>query len=197
MADAASVAVGNEGVPITDMSRRGILALLAATPIVVAIGKDLPSPSIGSAFSTSFDHAGKLIRGVERRFNAPMLSPGAQLRMPKGIRAVPIEGFFKNRPRVGQAAYSWPYLPAESGRIIDASIAPARGAASHMAVLSGFQQGWYELVHASGKVERVEWDVERLPFLWVWGEFGAFKDLPFNGRFYTIGVVPFSRPPVS
>jgi hypothetical protein len=42
----------------------------------------------------------------------------------------------------------------------------------------------------------VSWDARKLPFLWLYGEFGATKDAPYN-RFYTLALEPFSRNPYS
>jgi hypothetical protein len=32
--------------------------------------------------------------------------------------------------------------------------------------VSGFTEGWYELIHANGRADRVMWDADRLPVLW-------------------------------
>ncbi len=59
-------------------------------------------------------------------------------------------------------------------------------------MLSGFTGGWYELIHASGRADRVTWDARTLPFPWFYGEFGATDDVPTT-RFYTLALQPFSR----
>ena len=39
------------------------------------------------------------------------------------------------------------------------------------------------------------WDARRLPFLWVYGEFGATDDAPYHNWFYTLALQRFSRDP--
>jgi len=70
------------------------------------------------------------------------------------------------------------------GRRVDC---PERGAATRIAMLSGFSEGWYELIHASGRADRVTWDARKLPFLWFYGEFGATNDAQ---SIVTRGVAP-------
>ena len=62
-------------------------------------------------------------------------------------------------------------------------------------MLSGFTEGWYELAHASGRADRVTWDARKLPYLFVYGEFGGTDEDPFRGRFYTLALQPMSRNP--
>ena len=81
------------------------------------------------------------------------------------------------------------------GTTVDASLIPGRGAPTRIAVLSGFTAGWYELIHANGRADRVMWDAARLPVLWFHGEFGATKEHPYQGRFYTLALQPMSRHP--
>ncbi|HEV3283789.1 MAG TPA: hypothetical protein VG010_06265, partial [Solirubrobacteraceae bacterium] len=97
---------------------------------------------------------------------------------------------------LASVASAWPRVRASDGTTVDASIGPERGAPTRIAILSGFTEGWYEVIHASGRADRVTWDARKLPFLWFYGEFGATKDAPYN-RFYTLALEPFSRNPYS
>jgi hypothetical protein len=72
---------------------------------------------------------------------------------------------------------------------------PGRGAPTRIAIVSGFTEGGYELIHASGRADRVMWDAGQLPVLWVYGEFGGTDEEPFRGRFYTLALQPMSRNP--
>jgi hypothetical protein len=78
---------------------------------------------------------------------------------------------------------------------VDASLIPERGAPTRIAILSGFSEGWYELIHASGRADRVTWDAGRLPVLWIHGEFGTTRESPYHDRFYTLALQPMSRNP--
>ncbi len=173
------------------LSRRNVLGGLAALPVLAGIG---------SAAATAVrpdrvpDATGDLVRGAERRYNAPLLTAGTRLLLPAGIKAVPIKDFYR-RPHLAPAESAWPHLTATDGTTVDASIIPERGAPTRIAMLSGFTEGWYELIHASGRADRVTWDARKLPFLWFYGEFGATNDTPYHNWFYTLGLQPLSRNP--
>jgi hypothetical protein len=133
---------------------------------------------------------------VERRFNAPLLTTGTRLVLPAGIKAVPIKDYYRH-PHLASAESAWPRVTATDGTAVDASSVPERGAPTRIAMLSGFTEGWYELVHASGRADRVTWDARKLPFLWLYGEFGATDDAPYHNCFFTLALQPFSRNPYS
>ena len=189
--------VGGEG-----LSRRRILGGLAALPVLYGIGAATPALAAtatkpGGVPSGTVSKAGDdLMRGAERRYNAPLLTPGTRLVLPAGIRAVPIEDYYRG-PHLASARSAWPRVTATDGTTVDASIVPERGAPTRIAMLSGFTEGWYELVHASGRADRVTWDARKFPFLWFYGEFGATNQAPFRGVFYTLALQPFSRNPYS
>jgi hypothetical protein len=133
---------------------------------------------------------------VERRYDAPLLTAGTRLALPAGVNAVPVVDYYR-RPHVASAESAWPYMRAANGTTVDASVIPARGAPTRIAILSGFTEGWYELLHASGRADRVMWDAGKLPVLWFYGEFGATNEAPYRDRFYTLALQPFSRNPYS
>jgi hypothetical protein len=189
------------GVAEEGLSRRRVLGSLAALPVLYSIGsatsaRAAPATRPGSVPSSSVSKETEdLVRGVERRYNAPLLTPGSRLVLPAGIKAVAIEDYYRH-PHLASAQSSWPHLTATDGSTVDASFVPQRGAPTRIAMLSGFTEGWYELIHASGRADRVTWDARTLPFVWFYGEFGATKDAPYD-RFYTLALQPFSRNPYS
>ena len=176
------------------LSRRGVLGGLAALPVVLyGVGSTTPALAApatrpGSVPTT----AGDLVRGAERRYNAPLLTPGTRLVLSAGIKAVPIQDYYHG-PHLAPAESAWPHLTATDGTTVDASVIPERGAPTRIAILSGFTEGWYELIHANGRADRVMWDASQLPVLWVYGEFGATKEHPYRDRFYTLALQPLSR----
>ena len=188
------------------LSRRGVLGGLAAVPVLTTIGSVAPAlaattavrpASVTTARSGSDpEAAGNLVRGAERRYNAPLLTPGTRLSLPAGIKAVPVLDYYRN-PRSASAESAWPHVKAADGTTVDASVVPERGAPTRVAVLSGFTEGWYELSHASGRADRVTWDAGKFPFLWLYGEFGATTQAPYHDWFYTLALQPFSRNPYS
>jgi hypothetical protein len=192
-----------DGVGGGSLSRRGVLGGLAALPVAYGIGSASPALAAAATRPGSVPKAtddlkatNDLVRGVERRYNAPLLTPGTRLVLPAGIQAVPIQDYYRH-PHLASAGSAWPRMTATDGGTVDASIGPERGETTRIAMLSGFKDGWYELAHASGRADRVTWDARKLPFLWFFGEFGATNDAPYHNRFYTLALQPFSRNPYS
>jgi hypothetical protein len=178
-----------------DLSRRRVLGGFAALPVLYGIGSATPALAAAAARPGSVPKTtDDLLRGVERRYNAPLLTPGTRLLLPAGVKAVPIQDYYR-RPHLASAESAWPRMTATDGTTVDASIVPERGAPTRIAMLSGFSEGWYELIHASGRADRVTWDARKLPFLWFYGEFGATTDAPYHDVFYTLAAQPFSRNP--
>ena len=182
------------------LSRRSILGGLATLPVLYGVGS-ATTPAVaatavrsGSVPETTDD----LVLGVERWYHAPLLTPGTRLVLPAGIKAVAIQDYYR-RPHLASAETSWPQMSATDGTTVDASIVPERGAPTRIAILSGFAQGegWYELIHASGREDRLTWDTRRFPFLRFYGEFGATEEAPYHNWFYTLALQLFSRNPYS
>ena len=177
------------------LARRNVLGGLAALPVLVSIGSATPALAASAVRSGSVPTAaGDLVRGEERRYNAPLLAPGTRLLLPAGVKAVPVLDYY-HRPRLARAASAWPHLKATDGTTVDASVIPERGAPTRIAIVSGFTEGWYELTHANGRADRVTWDARKLPYLFVYGEFGGTGQEPFRGRFYSLALQPMSRNP--
>ena len=184
-----------DGVGGGTLGRRNVLGGLAALPVLVSIGSaapDLPASAVPSGSVPAA--AGDLVRGQERRYNAPLLAPGTRLELPAGVKAVPVLDYY-HRPHLASAASAWPHLRAADGTAIDASVIPERGAPTRIAIVSGFTEGWYELTHANGRADRVMWDASKMPYLFVYGEFGGTDEEPFRDRFYTFALQPMSRNP--
>ena len=178
------------------LSRRGVLGGLAALPVVLSsVGSATPALAATATRPGSVPTAaGDLVRGAERRYNAPLLTAGTRLSLPVGVKAVPVLDYY-HRPHLAPAASAWPHLRAADGTTVDASVIPDRGAPARIAIVSGFAEGWYELTHASGRADRVMWDASKMPYLFVYGEFGGTDEEPFRGRFYSLALQPMSRNP--
>ena len=180
------------------LGRRSVLGGLAAVPVLSSlVGSAAPAWAAAAARRGSVPAAaGDLVQGAERHYNAPLLAPGTRLVLPAGIKAVPVRDYY-HRPRLASAASAWPYMTAADGTTVDASVIPGRGAPTRVAMLTGFTDGWYELRHANGRTDRVTWDARAMPFLWLYGEFGATNAWPYHNRFYTLALQPMSRNPYS
>jgi hypothetical protein len=185
-----------DGAAVGTLSRRGVLGGLAALP-VVAYGIGSATPALAAAAPRPGNVpavTGDLVLGTERRYNAPLLTPGTRLILPAGVTAVPVLDYY-HRPRLSRAASAWPYIKAANGATVDASVIPDRGAPTRVAIVSAFTEGWYELAHASGRADRVTWDARKLPHLFVYGEFGGTDEEPFRNGFYSLALQPMSRNP--
>jgi hypothetical protein len=177
------------------LGRRSVLGGLAALPVLVSVGSAAPALAASAVRPGSAPAAaGDLVRGTERRYNAPLLTPGTRLALPAGVQAVPVLDYY-HRPHLAPAASAWPHIKAADGTTVDASVIPGRGAPARIAVVTGFTEGWYELTHASGRADRVMWDASTMPHLFVYGEFGGTDEEPFRDRFYTLALQPMSRNP--
>jgi hypothetical protein len=175
--------------------RRSVLGGLAAIPVlsglVVAAGPASAALAQPGKVPTA---TSDLTRGQERRYNLPLLTPGTRLVMPAGVKAVPVLDYY-HHPHAASTASEWPYIRAANGTTVDASVMPERGAPTRVAMLGTFTEGWYELIHASGRADRVMWDTSTMPYLFVYGEFGGTDEEPYRDRFYTLALQPMSRNP--
>lgn len=187
------------------LGRRGVLGGLVALPVLYSVGSATPAFAATAARPRSVPQqaigipqqaTGGLVRAAERRYNAPLLTAGTRLVLPAGVKAVPIRDYYR-RPRLASTQSAWPCMTATDGTVVDASVVPERGAPTRIAILSGFTEGWYELVHANGRADRVTWDARKLPFLFFYGEFGATREAPYHNRFYTLALQPLSQNPYS
>jgi hypothetical protein len=194
----ADPADGTRGGTVGRRHVLGGLGGLAALPVLVSVGSAAPALAATAAVrpSSAPAAAADLVRGTERRYNAPLLAPGTRLVLPAGARAVPVLDYY-HRPHLASAASAWPQVRAADGTTVDASVIPERGAPTRVAIVAGFTEGWYQLTHASGRADRVMWDASQLPYLFVHGEFGGTDEEPFRHRFYTLALQPMSRNPYS
>ena len=191
-----AAAARTDGVGSGTPGRRSVLGGLAAVPVLSALAVSVGPASAALAAQPGRGQTatGDLVRGAERRYNHPLLTPGTRLLLPAGVKAVPVLDYY-HRPRAATAASAWPRLRAADGTAVDASVIPGRGAPTRVAIVSGFTEGWYELAHASGRADRVTWDAGKMPHLFVYGEFGGTDEEPFRGQFYTLALQPMSRNP--
>ena len=137
--------------------------------------------------------------GHHLTYGRPFLGPGGRIRLPPGVRAIPhpvaINRTGERRLR-GGTPFAWPHATGPHGEQLDLSLLPPPGTSSELIYLTGFPEGWYEVENpAIGAGVRVEWDIETMPYLWFWQEFGAMTGYPWYGRHRNIGLEPFSSYP--
>lgn len=140
--------------------------------------------------------------GQHITFGPPFLRPGCRIRVPDGLTVTPHAVATSDAGRqLGSAdPFPWPQGADGAGTPIDLSIVPERGTLSEMLYLTGFPDAtaWYQVEDDERDIGmRVEWDAHVFPILWYWLEFGASRGWPWWGRFYNIGLEPFSSLPSS
>jgi len=85
-----------DGVSLSRRKVLGGLAALPAIPVLYSVGS--VSPALASMVTRpgSLPEAtDELVRGVERRYNAPLLTPGTRLVLPADIKALPIQDYYR------------------------------------------------------------------------------------------------------
>jgi hypothetical protein len=133
-------------------------------------------------------------------FGHPFLGEGCRIRLPEAATVIPHEEPIhpEGRRVRGDQRYTWPLAEGESGEEVDLSVLPEMGTMSEMLYLTDLPEGWYEVENSEkGLGLRVTWDIERMPYLWFWQEYGASKFYPWYGRHYNIGLEPFSSYPTT
>lgn len=133
-------------------------------------------------------------------FGSPFLEEGCRISLPEGAMIIPHgEPIHPDGRRVkGGRSYAWPLAEGSSSEEIDLSVLPEKGTMSEMLYLSDLSEGWYEVENPNKSLGlRVEWDVEQMPYLWFWQEYGASGFYPWYGRHYNVGLEPFSSFPTN
>jgi hypothetical protein len=138
--------------------------------------------------------------GHHLAYGRPFLDETCLIRLPDGVNIIPHPDPIHPDGRRIKADQrpAWPIAEAAGGGKVDLSTLPPRGTVSEIVYLTDFPKGWYEVVHpGKGIGIRVEWDIEVMPYLWYWMEFGASTGYPWYGQLYTIGLEPFSSYPTN
>lgn len=188
---------GADGAGGGALGRRAVLGGLAAIPVLYGVGSAASAQAAQAATVPKVaSGVSGLVRGLEQRYSLPLLVPGTRLVLPAGIKAVAVKDYYR-RPYLASSETLWPRVAVAGGGAVDASVVPEHGAATRVAVLSGFRpgQGWFELIFPSkGADRRVTWDAARFPFLFIHGEFGGAGAAPFD-RFFSLALQPLSGNP--
>ena len=125
----------------------------------------------------------------------PFLQPGCVITLPPGARVTPHDGMGFVHVRRG-TTYDWPHVSLADGGELDLSIVPPHHSPSEMLYVTDLGAGWYEISNPEKDFRvRISWDLELLPYLWLWGEYGSAVNYPFWGRYYTLGLEPMSSLP--
>jgi uncharacterized protein DUF4432 len=124
---------------------------------------------------------------------APLVAPGAELRVPCRTIVTPAE-VWEDTARLAPGQRSgWPAARGRDGGQIDLSRVPGPEAGSHDDVyLTDFDAGWAELRNpALATGFRLDWDATVFRWLISWQPFGGAHAMPLRGA-YAVGVEPWT-----
>lgn len=138
--------------------------------------------------------------GAHFSFGSPIFGPGSKIKLPKGGRVIAHQAPISvTGRRVGSIdTFDWPIGKSNSGSDIDFSSLPPEKTESEMLYIEKLSEGWYQIESANNKIgARVSWDLNLMPYLWFWQEFGSNNSYPWFGKHYNIGLEPFSSYPTN
>jgi hypothetical protein len=138
--------------------------------------------------------------GFHISLGAPFLTEDSIIRLPNNVTVLPhqepIADTGRRLDRVEN--FTWPTFHGKNGSAIDFSHLPKRGTESEMLYLTGFNEPWYQVENPHKRLAmKVSWDLELMPYLWYWQEFGSSTSYPWFGKHYNIGLEPFSSFPTN
>ena len=138
--------------------------------------------------------------GAHISFGAPLLDANSTITLPKGGRVIPHpQAISSTGRRVGSTAtFDWPMGKSADNKDIDFSKLPKAKTESEMLYIENLSQPWYQIENSEKKIgAKVSWDLELMPYLWYWQEYGSNSEYPWYGKHYNIGLEPFSSYPTS
>jgi len=166
----------------------------------LSLSGDEAALDIHEAIVNEGDSPQSYMWGQHPAFGAPFLDDSVRLRLAGEPNVeVPDGVVIHHTPFEKGVSGPWPCLPGKGGKPIDMSRAYAPEDKLYMEYcLSNLREGKYELVNENlGLGVRMNWDVERFPYLWVWGLYRGIDVYPWFGRSYVMAVEPWSTYPSS
>jgi galactose mutarotase-like enzyme len=137
-----------------------------------------------------------LMWGQHLVFGAPAFGPGATIELPDRTPYFAHRGdeFSSGRRSDGQPGM-WPEMIDAQSRSTDMSVFPPINTPTDLHYLKP-SEGWYAVVTKDKRLRvKVEWGVESQPYLWFWQQFGAWKEYPWWGTEYLVGLEPWTSAP--
>jgi hypothetical protein len=94
--------------------------------------------------------------------------------------------------------FAWPYASDAGGGRVDLSRMPEPGTPSDIAYVTDLAEGTYRAWSERARLGlQVGWDVDVMPYLWLWQEPASTPGYPWWSSDYLIGVEPFSSYPTN
>ena len=121
-------------------------------------------------------------------FGQPMVGHGMALDMRAGACSA---GVYKMARLKAGVPFEWPNAPGLDGSTIDMSREPPPTRCEDN-IYAAMKEPWYAIRNSNaGLTVGVSWDLEVLPYLWLWFNYGAL-DYPWWGRSHNLGLEPSS-----
>ena len=149
---------------------------------------------ISEALVNEGEESVDVVWGEHIALGAPFLSEDCLLDLPGGtIINHPAEWHPNNRLKAGHRS-PWPYSEAKDGSRVDLSPFPPRSdRVNDMSYISDMPEGWYAVTNTRlGVGFGVRYPRDVFPYLWYWQCLGGAFGYPFWGRYYNVGLEPFT-----
>lgn len=130
-------------------------------------------------------------------FGAPAFGPGSTIQMPSGTTyfAHVNDKVFENGRRSNGESGEWPLMSSFESTPIDMGVLPEINSPTDLHYLEP-TEGHFSISSADNRVRAsVDWDLSVQPYLWFWQQFGAWKDYPWWGTEYLVGIEPWTSAP--
>ena len=136
----------------------------------------------------------QIVWGEHIALGAPFLSEDCVLDLPGGtIINDPVDWHPNNRLRADHRS-EWPLTEAKDGSPVDLSRFPPKGQRfNDMSYVAEMPEGWYAVTNRKmGVGFGVHYPAEHFRYLWYWQNLGGAFGYPFWGRYYNVGLEPFT-----
>lgn len=155
---------------------------------------------ITSRVTNESDRELPVMWGHHIAFGAPFLDESCQIVLPGQPTVIPHSTpIHPDGRRIhNQGRFGWPHASSADGEPVDLSQMPERGTPSDIAYITDLPTGTYQTWSARSSLGiRVGWDVDVLPYLWLWQEPASTPGYPWWSSEYLIGLEPFSSYPTN
>jgi len=137
--------------------------------------------------------------GQHPAFGWPFIDENTKLHIKGAPKIVMSQGINPSSPIEPGTTGTWPFMRGKDGSQVDMSKAYAHEDRLSMEYgLIGLEEGAYELINEKlGLGFQMEWDLNKYPYLWIWGMYCGHDSFPWYGRAYTMAVEPWSSIPAN
>jgi hypothetical protein len=137
------------------------------------------------------DRPVEVMWGHHPTFGADLLDGAFELRSGAGTVTVDTTYDPTGNPLRPGATGKWPLVPGKAGPFDLSRLAPGEARLTALAYLHDFEQAWIALRRLDDAVAiALSWEKDVFPCAWLWFDFGAVNDPPWNGKTRLIALEP-------